>query len=200
MDIKIVDISSVVGLFAMIALTINLLLGMLISTSYKNTDIWKNLPKKIRSISFFKLHNYTAYVALSLVLIHPLLLLFDASTKFAFIDIIFPINAPHEKVWVALGTIAMFALITVIITSRKGIRKKLSFRTWKNIHIISYATACLFLVHGLLMDPELKDRPTDWLDGEKLLCELCFLILIIATFFRVKYQLSRKKSIKPAII
>ena len=64
----------------------------------------------------------------------------------------------------------------------------MSFRLWKNIHLISYGTAMLFIVHGLIMDPDLKDRPTDWLDGEKLLCELCLAILIGATVLRLKYQ------------
>jgi sulfoxide reductase heme-binding subunit YedZ len=79
-----------------------------------------------------------------------------------------------------------------VITSQKAIKKRLSFRAWKNIHTVSYITACLFLVHGLVMDPELKDRPVDWLDGEKLLCELCFAILIAATYFRIKYHLNTK--------
>ncbi|MDB5010773.1 MAG: hypothetical protein JWQ06_1562 [Mucilaginibacter sp.] len=193
MDLKIVDISSVTGLIAMAVLTFNLLLGMLLSTSYKTTPLWKKLPKQVKNISLFRLHNYTAYVALLLVLIHPLLLLLDANAKFTFIDIVFPVNAPHESLWVALGTIAMFALIVMIITSQKGVRKKLKFRLWKNIHLISYGTACLFLIHGLKMDPELKDRPTDWLDAEKVFCELCFLVLIIATILRIKYQLKLKK-------
>jgi hypothetical protein len=46
----------------------------------------------------------------------------------------------------------------------------------------------LFIVHGFKMDPELKDRPTDWLDGEKLVCWACFLILLVATWIRLKYH------------
>jgi len=193
MDIKLLDVSAVIGLCAMITLTTNVLLGMLLSTAYKTNPLYKKLPPLLKKISIRWLHNWTAYLALILVLLHPLLLVFDPATKFRLIDIVYPVNAPHQKFFVALGTLAMFALVVVIITTQKVIRKKMSFRLWKNIHLISYGTALLFIVHGLKMDPDLKDRPTDWLDGEKLLCELCLLVLIAATWLRVKYNLSKTK-------
>jgi DMSO/TMAO reductase YedYZ heme-binding membrane subunit len=62
----------------------------------------------------------------------------------------------------------------------------LGFRFWKTIHLISYCTAILFVIHGLLMDPLLKDRPTDWIDPEKMLAELCGVVLIVATVLRRK--------------
>jgi DMSO/TMAO reductase YedYZ heme-binding membrane subunit len=92
---------------------------------------------------------------------------------------------------VSLGTVSMYALLVVIITTQKAIKKKMSFRSWKNIHLISYGTSMLFIVHGLIMDPELKDRPTDWLDGEKLLCWACFFALAAGSYLRVQYH--RKK-------
>ena len=191
MDISVIDISSVLGLTAMVVLTLNIMLGMLLSTAYKTKTWWKNLPARVKKINILWLHNWTAYLALFLVLLHPTLLLFDSSTKFRLVDIIFPVNAPHQKIFVALGTLAMFALIIVIITTQKSIKKRMSFRLWKNIHLVSYGTAMLFIVHGLKMDPELKDRATDWLDAEKLLCEGCFLLLIAAIWLRVKYNRNR---------
>ncbi|MDE3144787.1 MAG: hypothetical protein KGL19_11570, partial [Bacteroidota bacterium] len=84
--------------------------------------------------------------------------------------------------------------IVVIITTQKIIKRKMSFRVWKNIHLISYATCILFIIHGLLMDPELKDRPTDWLDAEKLLSEICGIVLIAAFVIRYRYHLSISKN------
>jgi methionine sulfoxide reductase heme-binding subunit len=188
MDIQVVDISAVLGLFAMATLTINVLLGMLLSTAYKINPVWKRLPAALKVINVNRLHNLTAYIALGLVLLHPLLLTFDSRTKFTVADIFYPVHAPHQKLIVSLGTISLFAIITVIITTQKKIKKKIKFRLWKNIHFISYGTAMLFIVHGLKMDPELKDRPTDWLDGEKLLCWACLLILMAATFLRIQYH------------
>jgi methionine sulfoxide reductase heme-binding subunit len=191
MDITLIDISSVIGLCAMVTLTINVLLGMLLSTGYKAKAWWKNLPGIVKKINILLLHNWTAYLALFLVMLHPALLLFDRDAKFTLADIVFPLHAPHQKIFVAFGTLAMFALIAVVITTQKIIKKKMSFRLWKNIHLISYGTAMLFIVHGLKMDPQLKDRPTDWLDGEKILCEICLVLLIAATWLRLKYNFKR---------
>ena len=197
MDIKLLDVSAVMGLCAMVTLTVNVLLGMLLSTAYKTHPLWKRLPAKLKNISILWLHNWTAYLALILVLAHPTFLVLDAGTKFTLTDVFFPANAPAQKWFVWLGTLAMYALVVVIITTQKVIKKKMSFRLWKNIHFISYGTAMLFIVHGLMMDPDLKNRPTDWLDGEKLLCELCFIILVAATVLRVQYQLKTVKKRKP---
>lgn len=194
MGVKLLDVSAVMGLCATVTLTINVLLGMLISTAYKTQPLWKKLPAVLKTINILWLHNFTAYLALTLVFLHPFFLVLDAGTKFTWLDVIFPLNAPRQSFFVMFGTLAMFALITVIITSQKAIKRKMSFRLWKNIHFVSYGTALLFIIHGLLMDPELKDRPTDWLDGEKLLCEVCLIVLVTASALRVKYNYSRQRT------
>jgi DMSO/TMAO reductase YedYZ heme-binding membrane subunit len=108
-------------------------------------------------------------------------------------DVIFPIHAPHQKLFVALGTLSMFALLVVVITTQKAVKRKMSFRAWKNIHFISYGTAMLFIIHGLNMDPHLHDHPIDWHDAEKVLCELCLLVLVVATCIRILYGFRKAK-------
>jgi methionine sulfoxide reductase heme-binding subunit len=151
------EISNYIGLIASLVLTFNILIGMMLSTAYKKHSFWTQLPDRIKQINFYDVHNYTAYIALLLVLLHPTLLLFDPATKFKFIDIIFPINAPHQRLFVAFGTLSMFAIITVLVTTQKVVKQKMSLRTWKNIHLISYGTTLLFVVHGIVLDPQLKD-------------------------------------------
>ena len=188
------QLSNYIGLIATAVLTFNILLGMMLGTAYKKYNYWKRLPDHIKQINVYNLHNWTAYIALLLVLLHPTLLLFDPATKFKFIDIIFPINAPHQRLFVALGTLSMFAIITVLITTQKVVKKKMSFRTWKNIHLISYCTALLFIVHGIVLDPQLKDRPVDIFDAEKIVSELCLVIFVAASILRYNYHLKTKKS------
>lgn len=195
MDFTIIDLSAVIGLMAMVALTINILFGMLLSTPYKTFELWKNLPEKLRRYSIKDLHNTTAYIALLLVLIHPLLLLLDSGTHFSFVDIIYPAKAPHQRLIVALGTVSMLAVFVLLISTQKIIKKNISFRLWKNIHLIAYGTALLFFVHGIAMDPLLKDRDVDYFDGEKFLVEGCLLIVIVAAITRYRYHL-RQKNLK----
>ncbi|HLZ88808.1 MAG TPA: ferric reductase-like transmembrane domain-containing protein [Puia sp.] len=181
------DLSSTLGLIATCVLTFNLLLGILLSTAYRRSPLWKRLPDWIKKISLDDLHNWTAYVALALALAHPVLLLPDATLRYRIATILFPVDAPHQAFWTVLGSLALYALVVVIITTQKAVKRRLGFRAWKNIHLISYGTALLFVIHGIVMDPELKDRPIDWLDAEKLVSELCGLILLVATVIRWRY-------------
>ncbi|MBV9989015.1 MAG: ferric reductase-like transmembrane domain-containing protein, partial [Chitinophagaceae bacterium] len=168
------------------------LLGMMLSTAYKRSVYWQKMPALIRKLSIDDLHNWTAYVALLFVVLHPAFLLLDKTAGFKLVDVFAPNHAPNQPTVVWLGTFSMYAVLLVIITTQKVVKRKMGFRLWKNIHLISYLTAVLFVVHGLLMDPLLKDRPTDWFDAEKFLSEICFLLLLLATIARCRYHLKNK--------
>ncbi len=183
------ELSGSFGLIATVVLTCNMVLGIMLSTSFKKTNWGFRLPEKMKSIDVYNLHNNTAYTALFFVLAHIVLIPLDSATKFTYWDIIWPINAPHQANIVLIGAISFIALMVVMITTQKGVKRKLGFSLWKKIHLISYATCILFVVHGLLMDPLLKDSPTDWIDAEKLLSEICGLVLLIAFALRYKYHL-----------
>jgi DMSO/TMAO reductase YedYZ heme-binding membrane subunit len=194
MDASWLDISSTIGLIATAVLTFNLLLGMLLSTAYRRSPVWKKLPPLVKRISIDDMHNWTAYVALSLALAHPLLLLPDTSLRYRLADIIWPAYARHQPFQTVLGALALYAVIVVIISTQKAVKRKLGFRSWKNIHLISYGTAILFIIHGVMMDPELKDRPVDWLDAEKMLSEICGIVLVAATLFRYRWHWRKKQA------
>ena len=187
-----IDIAGSIGLIAMAVLTINIVLGIFISTAYKKTAFWQKLPPQIKALKLIEIHNYTAYIALSLVLMHFILIPLDPSSKFTFVHLIQPWHAPHQAFFVSLGVISFIALLVVVITTQKIIKKKIGTSTWRNIHVISYATGLVFIVHGLVMDPLLKDRPIDFLDPEKLLVELCALLLLLAFIYRYQYKVKNK--------
>jgi methionine sulfoxide reductase heme-binding subunit len=194
------DWSSTLGLIATAVLSFNFLLGILLSTAYRRSPLWKRMPALVKRVSLDDLHNWTAYVALALALAHPLLLLVDKSLRYRVTDIVLPVFAPHQPLWTLLGSLALYALIVVIITTQKGVKRRLGFRVWKNIHLISYGTALLFVIHGIVMDPELKDRSVDWLDGEKLISEICGLLLIVAAVIRWRYHLKKAGAISLLVI
>ena len=195
MEFTLLDLSSAAGLVATVALTANFLLGMMLGTAYKKAWYWQKAPALVKRLPVADVHNWTAYVALALAVVHPLLLVLDKTSRFTWVDVLFPIDAPHQRLFVALGSVAFYALVLVVLTSRQGVRKRLSFRAWKNVHLISYATALLFVVHGVVMDPLLKDRPVDFFDAEKVLSEGCALVLIVAMWYRIRYQLAANKRV-----
>jgi len=188
-----IEISGILGLTALVLLTLNILLGIMLSTAYKQSDYWKKLPAKIKALKIIDIHNYTAYFALVIVFLHFIIIPLDPSSKFTFTHLLYPLTAPHQPLFVLLGVLSFVALLLVIITTQKVIKKKLGTTTWRNIHVISYATGLLFIVHGLVMDPLLKDRPIDFIDPEKLLVEACAILLVAAFVFRYKYKMTKEE-------
>jgi predicted ferric reductase len=180
------DLSSDAGLVAMVLLTLNILLGLILSARYNTVRNWphKRLP-------IFDIHNWTAYIALGLVFLHPTLLLFISKPIFRPIDLLWPVNSPKQAGWNCLGAGAFYCILFVVITSY--IRARLGSRLWKKLHYTSYGAAALLFFHGLMSDPLLKDQPPDLLDGEKVLIESCALVIIAATIWRVRYQPRKPK-------
>lgn len=186
-----IDLSSDIGLIAMVLLTLNILLGLVLSARYNTLLHWPH-----RRLPLFDVHNWTAYTALGLIVLHPVLLLFSKDAAFRPIDILFPIHSPKQTLYNNLGALAFYCTLFVVVTSY--LRARLGSRLWKKLHYVSYAAAALLFTHGILIDPELKNRAPDLLDGEKLLVEICALVIIGATIWRIRYQ-PKKRAIPASI-
>jgi sulfoxide reductase heme-binding subunit YedZ len=179
-----IELSSYFGLAAMTLLTLNILIGLVMSVKHNPVRDWPH-----RRINTFKIHNWTAYIALSIAAIHPVLILFSSTAKFTLIDIVYPVNAPKQP-WInVLGALALYSLAFVVLTSY--FRRELGRKTWKSLHFTAYGTAALFYVHGILTDPNLKDNPIDFLDGEKVYVELCMLLVLVAVVMRIRWHLKQ---------
>jgi len=177
-----IDLSSYFGLAAMTLLTLNILIGLVMSVKHNPLRDWPH-----RRINTFKIHNWTAYIALTVAAIHPLIILFSSTAKFRFLDIVYPVNAPKQP-WInVLGALALYSLMFVVVTSY--FRREIGRKTWKTLHFTAYGTAALFFIHGILADPLLKDSPVDYLDGEKVYIEICLLLVMIAVGLRIRWQL-----------
>lgn len=187
-----IDLSTYAGLIALCLLTLNILLGLLLSVKYQ--------PKKhfpYRHFNTFKIHNWTGYTALCVAGLHPILLLFSSTAGFGIRDILFPVWSPTQPLENTLGAAAFYLLAVVVITSY--FRVKLGRKLWKSLHYLAYVTAALFFVHGLLTDPNLKNSPLDPFDAEKVLVEFCFLIVLVASAFRIRYAFKKKKQAEEKI-
>ena len=176
-----IDLASYAGLTAMTLLTINLLIGLLMAVKYNPVRQWPH-----RRISTFQLHNWTAYAALTVACLHPVILLFSSKVHFRPLDLVYPLNSPKQPTINTLGAIALYLLIFVVVTSY--FRRRIGRTWWKRLHYTAYAMAPFFYIHGILTDPELGDTPfhVDPLDGEKLYVELCLLLVLIAALLRLR--------------
>src|SRR5438552_12423427 len=96
----------------MVLLTLNVVLGILVSRNYNPARRWPH-----RKIPLFRIHNWTAYIAIAVVLLHPTLLLFADQPQFRAGDILFPIASPGQRNYNILGALAFYCVLLVVITS-----------------------------------------------------------------------------------
>src|SRR5438477_10537079 len=96
------DLVSYLGLAAVYTMSANVLLGLLMGARY---NTWKRWPH--RRINVLKFHNWTAYVALGLAVLHPIPLLFVEKPHFRIVDILYPVSSPELPITNSLGVVAV---------------------------------------------------------------------------------------------
>jgi methionine sulfoxide reductase heme-binding subunit len=178
-DISAVDVSAVIGLTAVVLLTLNILMGLLVSTNYNFVKQW---PHRKLPWPLFKIHNWTGYTAMAVVVLHPVVLLCSRTAKFRIVDVLLPLNSPHQTLYNNLGALTFYLFALVVTTSY--FRPKLGYRPWKKLHYIAYLAALSMFIHGTLIDQNLKGQTPDFLDGEKVLVEGCFAVVLAASIWR----------------
>jgi len=184
-----IDVSSVVGLIAVGALTATILLGLLVSTGYNPVRRW---PR--RRIKLFLIHKWTGYSAFAIAALHPAIILLSPTAHFRVFDILVPIWSPTQPFENTLGAAALYLVAFAVVTSY--FRHVIGFHRWKLFHFTTYAAAAVFYVHGVLADPLLQNRPVDFIDAEKVYVEACLLLVLATTVWRVRH--GRRRRVQPA--
>jgi sulfoxide reductase heme-binding subunit YedZ len=193
-DFSVIDVSAVTGLTAMCLLSLNVLMGLLLSVNYNPQKRW---PHRKLPWPLFRIHNWTGYTALCVAALHPTILLFaGTSPKFAIGDLLLPLHSPYQTFYNNLGAFALYSFALVALTSY--LRPKLGHRLWKRLHYTTYFGAPIMFVHGTLIDQYLKGHTPDFLDGEKVLVESCCLIVVAAALWRWRYRLKKQSQPRSA--
>jgi sulfoxide reductase heme-binding subunit YedZ len=182
-----VELSAYIGLVGVGLLAANLLLGLLMAGGYNPARHWPHVPVKL-----FKLHNWTAYVALTTAIVHPLVLLFSPTPRFRIIDLLVPVWSPVQPFSNVLGAIALYLVMVIVATSY--FRRPLGRQLWRSIHYTTFAAAIIFLVHGLIADPTVTGRAIDYIDGEKVYVEVCAALFMILTIWRIRHTRAKRRA------
>jgi methionine sulfoxide reductase heme-binding subunit len=180
------DVSADVGLLAVFLATANICLGLLIAVRYSPWRLWPH-----RRINIFAVHNWTAYLLVISVLIHPAILLFSTHIRWRLLDAVFPVWSPVQPSENTIGAVGLYLIAVVVLTSY--FRLRLGRRQWKLFHYLVYAAAICIFIHSILTDPALKGNAIDPLDGEKLFVEACLLIVMLATVWAWRYRLRKDR-------
>ena len=176
--------SGTAGVVAVVVLSLNILMGLLLSTRYNPVRSWPH-----RRIPLFDLHNWTGYLAIAVVLLHPALLLFQDVVKFSVVDVLLPVDSPRQPVVNTIGAVAAYAILFVVVTS--ALRRAIGIRRWKVVHYASYLALPAFLVHGVFTNPNLDGQAADLTDGVKFIVYACTVAVVGAIVWRVVHGVRR---------
>jgi predicted ferric reductase len=187
MGITVLDLSAYVGLLAVAAVTLNVLTGLLMAFRYSPHRSWPH-----RRFNYFRLHNWTGYIALAVSIVHPVILLFSKDPRFRILDLLYPIHSPSQPLDNTIGAIALYLLVFVAVTSYMRIR--LGCHLWKSFHFFIYFAAAALFWHSLFTDPALKNAPLAWSDGGKLFVQSCLLVVATVSLLRLRH--ARKKALR----
>jgi methionine sulfoxide reductase heme-binding subunit len=117
------------------------------------------VAKRLVKASSILIHQVLGSVGLALLSIHLAGLLFDRFVKFDELDLLIPFRADRLRVATAIGVIAMYATVVVLISSwaRRGIGPT----WWRRLHLLATPAFSLALVHGMIAGTDTR-HPWMW--------------------------------------
>src|ERR1700686_4202186 len=134
MGISVLDLSAYIGLAAVAAVTLNMVLGLLMAFRYNPIRSWA-----YRRFNCVRLHTWLGYAALVASLLHPALLLLNKKPVFRVRDLLFPVHSPSQPLENTVGAVALYLLSFVVLTSY--FRLRLGRRLWKAFNFRIYIAA-----------------------------------------------------------
>jgi sulfoxide reductase heme-binding subunit YedZ len=138
--------SRAAGLAAFVALTLDVLFGLFLSTGA--ADRW---IARARSV---EIHKWLGSAALTLVVAHALFLAADRLVRFDVLDAVVPFLAPYRPVAVGIGVLAAYASIVVI--GSFSLRARIGARMWRRLHALSFVAFALALAHGVFAGSDVR--------------------------------------------
>src|SRR6266480_724890 len=117
MGLTVLDLSAYVGLAAVGAITLNMLLGLLMAFRYSPHRSWPH-----HRFNYFRFHNWIGYIALAVSILHPVILLFNKDPHFRIRDLVYPVQSPSHPLHTTIGAIVLYLLPFAFVTSYCRIR------------------------------------------------------------------------------
>jgi predicted ferric reductase len=158
------------GVVALILLTLTVALGVAGTTRLSTPG----LPRLVRS----GLHRNISLLSVAFVATHVLTTVLDPYASISITSAIVPFSSHYRPFWLSLGTIAFDMLLALVLTSM--VRTRLSYRAWRAVHWLAYASWPIALWHGLGTGTDSK------LSWQLLLDVLCVLVVSAAALWRLQ--------------
>jgi sulfoxide reductase heme-binding subunit YedZ len=156
------------GLLAYLLLFIGMALGILYSFPQWTSSV------KMKVMKGHTLANNTGTL---LALFHAVLLIIDTYMPFSWREILVPFAAEKSPVANGLGTLAVYGLLILLLTT--DLRNKLKRKLWRMIHLLSYPIFIMALLHGFFVG---SDSGNGLVRNMYMMTSLVLLLLTVARF------------------
>jgi len=161
--------SRATGVVALLLLTAVVLLGLLVTRQGR----LPGLPR----FAVTGLHRNLSLIAVVFVALHVLTAVADGYVNIPLISAVVPLASPYERLWLGLGAVSLDITIAVIVTSL--LRRHLSRRLWRGVHLLAYLSWPVAWLHSITAS---KDLQHGWLF---LLAVACAVVVVIAVVWRL---------------
>ena len=120
--------------------------------------------RHLEPLRAWMVHRALGIALLAAITVHVFSLLFDKYAGFNLLDLLIPMVSQYKTSWIgfvylgsinmALGIIAMYLLIFVVVTSLRWIDQKP--HAWKIVHYLSYLATAFIFFHTLFLGTDFK--------------------------------------------
>jgi predicted ferric reductase len=145
------------GAVSLLMLTASVVLGLVTVARFQHAE-W---PRFFN----YEMHRRVSLLAIVFLAVHVLSAIFDPFTSLGLAAALVPLASTYRPVPVALGVIALYLFVALIVTSL--LRRHIGQRAWRAVHWSSYAMWPLALVHGITAG---TDAAAIWMLGLDVVC------------------------------
>jgi cytochrome b561 len=163
------------GIGAYLMLFMSVAWGLVATTSI--------VTKRVSKPAANMFHQFTATTGLVLLAVHLGILLIDAYMPFQVLDLLVPMRSTFRPVAITAGVIAMYSVVAVTVSS--WMRKKLSTKVWRGIHLLAVPAFTLALAHGVFSG---TDTERWWMWGMYALTGLLVVFLVLVRGLSYGYR------------
>lgn len=163
--------SRATGLLAYVALSIDVIVGLLVST--------RSAGRLVPRGQLVDIHGWLSPIALALVLAHGGVLLADSYVRFDVIDLLVPFASSRWPLAIGLGVVAGY--LVLVVHASFGLRKRIGTAMWRRLHYLSFVAFVLVTVHALAVG---TDRANPWFAS-------VYVVLLVAVVSLLGLRLKR---------
>ena len=138
--------SRATGVVALLLTTAVVLLGLMVTRQGR----LPGLPR----FAVSGLHRNMSLIAVVFVVVHVLTAVADSYVTIPLTAAVVPLASPYERLWLGLGAVSLDLTLAVIVTSL--VRRHLSRRLWRAVHLLAYAAWPVAWLHSITSSADLK--------------------------------------------